>query len=295
MLDLLVDLLGRPAGIGFLAGQAFVEDYAQGIEVGIKPHLHTLELLRRHVIGAANKTLLVLQAALEAVVQLGVGDHRGRDAEVQYPGKFFLTDDLDHDIGGLEIAVDDPGVVGDLESGQESAGDPQGPPDAQRPFLLDELAQRLAVDVVHRVVEQAFAFFRVALGDSHISDLDDVGIDHLHRHANFVQELLAKHFVLAEFRRQYLHRQAVTYDARGHLDHEDAAESSLSKDLEDLVLAGHNGTDELEIAAFIPLQTGFVGGFRGGQRLPRGLLRKGKVSGRICTTTLVLQDPRPWK
>jgi len=293
VLDLLVDFLGCPAGIGLLASQAFVEDYAEGIEVGIKPHLHTLELFRRHVIGAANKTLLVLQAALEAVVQLGVGDHRGRDAEVQYPGKFFLTNDLDHDVGRLEIAVDDPGAVGDLESGQEPAGDPQSPPDAERPFLLDELAQRLAVDIVHRVVEQTAAFFRVALGDTHISYLDDVGINHLHRHANLVQELLAKHCVLAEFRRQYLHRQPVTYDALGHFDHEDAAESSLSKDLEDLVLAGHNGSDELAIPAFIPFQIGFVGGFRCGQRLSHGLLRKGKLPGRICTTMLVLQDPRP--
>ena len=64
MLDLLVDLLGCFPRVGLLAGKAFVDDDSKGIQVGIEAHLHTLELLRRHIVRAADKALLVLEATL---------------------------------------------------------------------------------------------------------------------------------------------------------------------------------------------------------------------------------------
>ena len=110
---------------------------AQRPQVGGRADRLGLDLLGRHVGGRADH-----QAGRG---QPGVALDRG-DAEVSQLGGTVLAD---HDVLGLEVAVDDPGPVGGLERVQQAEPEPGGPLRGQRPAGADQLLQGRGRDQLH--------------------------------------------------------------------------------------------------------------------------------------------------
>ena len=78
----------------------------------------------------------------------GGGVHQLRQAEVQHPRAAVVAD---HDVCGLEIAVDDPGFVGCFQHARDLDRDPQRLAERQAP-AGDQPVKRLADDQLHHDV-----------------------------------------------------------------------------------------------------------------------------------------------
>ena len=94
------------------SGQAFVQHRAQREQIALRPEIATLRLLRRHVLWSTqNGSGAGLDAGDGGVALLRRGlpllEHF-RQAEVQ---DFHLAALVDHDIGGFDVAVDNPTAV----------------------------------------------------------------------------------------------------------------------------------------------------------------------------------------
>ena len=147
-----------------------------------------LHLFRRHVLRRAH----CLIAAGQGEVDLRFAQQLCQ-AEI---GQFHTAFLVDEDICRLNVAVDDPFVVGVLErianlwddnqrfGGREFGG-------------LFHLAQVHAVHIFHDEIEQAIGFAKLVDGD-------DVGVVQLGQCAGFAQEPLGKFRVAAQLRRQDL-------------------------------------------------------------------------------------------
>src|SRR5262249_40372931 len=124
-------------GEGHAAGEQLVEDHPQGVDVGGGADGVGAPLLGGHVVRRADDG--------PAGPRLGGGEEDGQ-AEV---GGGRLAGAGEQDVLGLEVAVDDPLVVG-LGEGQgqgvRQPGGVGGPPGAGG---VAGVAQRVAVDVVH--------------------------------------------------------------------------------------------------------------------------------------------------
>ena len=150
--------LGRVGAVeGMAAGGELVEDEAEGEDVGLDAGLAGDELLGRHVgdgaaaggVGGAGDSLGGADFALvdgAAGVELGlVGTEAAGEAEVEDLDEAAVGE---HDVGGLEVAVEDAEVVGGGEAvgGLNAGGEDEL--EAGRAFG-DELVEALAGDVLH--------------------------------------------------------------------------------------------------------------------------------------------------
>ena len=175
---------GRVGAVeGMAAGGELVEDEAEGEDVGLDAGLAGDELLGRHVgdgaaaggVGGAGDSLGRADFALvdgAAGVELGlVGTEAAGEAEVEDLDEAAVGE---HDVGGLEVAVEDAeGVgggeaVGGLDAGREDELEGGG-------AFGDELVEDLAGDVLHDDV----GFFAVAAfgwGFADVVDGADVGV-----------------------------------------------------------------------------------------------------------------------
>jgi hypothetical protein len=120
-----------------------MEERAQGEEIGARVERAALRLLGRHGIGRpeddpGNRQRRFLVGALARKV-LG-------EAEVEDLGPAGRRH---HDVGGLEVAVQDAGFVGFGEPFRDVAAEPGGHRGCKRPFLIEHLAEGLAVDQLH--------------------------------------------------------------------------------------------------------------------------------------------------
>jgi hypothetical protein len=122
---------------GRLALDREPEGGAQRPQVGGRADGLGLDLLGRHVGGRADHQ--------PGGGQPGVALDRG-DAEVGQLGGAVLAD---HDVLGLEVAVDDPGPVGGLQRVQQAQPEPGGPLRAERPAGADQLLQGRGRDQLH--------------------------------------------------------------------------------------------------------------------------------------------------
>ena len=125
------------------AGQHLEEDDPQGIEVRAGAGLLALDLLGRHILGRPDHHV----AAGDAF-----GADQAGDPEIHDPG---VAISVDHDVRGLEIAVDDPQPVGLGEPLGNLAGHPEGGAHSHLPRAPDEGLQVIAPDVFHGDEERA--------------------------------------------------------------------------------------------------------------------------------------------
>ena len=108
----------------------------------------------------------------------GRGGARPRDAEVHDHGVIGL---VHHDVGGLQIPMHDPRVVGRQQAGGDLPGDGQRSLDRQPALLLEDRCQVRSLDVRHRDVLDA-----VDLAD--VVDADDVPVRDLSGEQQFALE-----------------------------------------------------------------------------------------------------------
>lgn len=122
------------------AGEHRVDDGAQRIEVAAATGPFSLSLLGRHVLGGPD------DAARDGEPRSG--KHLSNAKVAEFDGAIGR----DQQVRGLQVAVNDSGVVGRLESctDLQRHGDDFAP--GEPSFLLQQFGQRLAVDVLHCVV-----------------------------------------------------------------------------------------------------------------------------------------------
>ncbi len=115
-----------------------------------------------------------------ARVKLPSGD--AGDAEVEDLQPPVL---IDHQIGRLDVAVDDAGLVGVCEPGAQLRHQLELLRQRQRRLPLDLLCERLAPDVLHHDERRTLELAGVV-------DVDDVGVVQRGKRAGFTRESLAE-------------------------------------------------------------------------------------------------------
>ncbi len=150
------------------AGEDFVKDQAQGIDIATDGGFALAELFGGHVGGCAGGGVI------------GVAVDAAADAEI---GNANLTPAVKHDVGGLEIAVEDALVMGGGEAGAQLAGD------------LDRLVARQAADAAEQggevfTVDEFHGDKLLALHLADVEDPADVGMGDLARKADLVVKTL---------------------------------------------------------------------------------------------------------
>ena len=121
-------------------GEALVQHQPQRVQVGSPVELAAADLLGRQVLGRAHHDVVAGE-----VVAGGVGEALG-DAEV---GEQDAPVRGDQDVAGLDVAVDQAGLVGGVERGGDAAADVHRQVRAEPLLLVEQLAQALAVDQLH--------------------------------------------------------------------------------------------------------------------------------------------------
>ena len=134
----------RGVGVGLAEerdppGEALVEDQPERVEVGAAVELAAADLLGRQVLGRAHHHVVARQVLAGGVEALG-------DAEV---GQQHAAVRGDEDVAGLDVAVDEAGVVGGVERRGDARADVDRQLRAQPRLHVEELAQALAVDQLH--------------------------------------------------------------------------------------------------------------------------------------------------
>ena len=179
-----LELVAVGAGEGMAAAGEFIEDDAEGPEVGLHTALAGDELLGGHVgDGAAARGVggdgrAGFPAGSFGGVEVGFfGRQAAGEAEVENLGQAAIGE---HDVGGLEVAMEDAEGVG----GGEAVGDldADGEDELQAGGAFgDELIEGLAGDVLHDD-EGFLAFFADFVDGADVGVLDGGG------HARFAQD-----------------------------------------------------------------------------------------------------------
>ena len=140
-----------------------------------------------------------------------------RDAEVHH---HHAAGGRDHDVLGLEVAVDEPRLVDRIEPGEELRGDLARLLELERPALAEQVGQGGALEVLHG--DQ----LEVLLGRQ-IEDPANVRRDHLPGRADFLAHQLRGLVVRQQLRAQGLERHLdaqLEVESAPHLAHATAAE-----------------------------------------------------------------------
>ncbi len=150
------------AGEGAAAGAHFVEENAEGKNVGAMVERAAGDLFRRHVGGCAQDDAdLRLCGSHGGVAGGALGVDVFCEAEIE---DFDAAVMGDHDVGGFEVAMDDALFV----RGGERVGDSLGDFDdlrGRKATGVREAVERLAFDEFHGEEVDAFGFFDREDGD----------------------------------------------------------------------------------------------------------------------------------
>jgi hypothetical protein len=151
---------GRVADEGRPHGQQLVEQAAGAVQVGARVDLLALGLLGRQVLRGADDRGGLRHG------HAGVA-HRTGDAEVH---DLDLAGAGQHDVGRLDVAVDDARPVAVLQRLEDADGHLHGPLGQQLAPGVQQLAQGRAVDVLHHDVRDRDAVDVVLAGVVHGDD-----------------------------------------------------------------------------------------------------------------------------
>ena len=166
-------------------GEELVENEAERVDVAPRRDLLPGELLRRHVGRCSGANRFARRA----------GEPEVGDAD--------LAAAVEHDVGGLEIAVDDVALVRRGEARADLPRDLERAIFGKSSDALQQRGQILAVDVLHRQERGA-----VDLVD--VVDAADVRVRDLPRHPHFGVQLRQSRWIAIDIRRQELQRDRLS-------------------------------------------------------------------------------------
>ena len=166
------------------AGERLVEHDTQRVDIGRRRHLVAQQLLGRHVHRCAEDLSRGGERRLRAVV----GTSRPRDSEVGDDRAVPTLASHQHHVGGLEVAVHDPGAVRGLEPGGELERERQRGRRSERSRSLEARGERLALEQLHREHRDVPRLGRVA---EHVVDAAHVGMRDPAREADLALEAIA--------------------------------------------------------------------------------------------------------
>jgi hypothetical protein len=142
----------------------------------------------------------------------------------------------EQDVGGLDVAVDEPGGVGGVQRGADLLDDPHGALGREAAFAPHQRSQVIPGDVAHSDVRDPVLVARV-------EDRDDVRVVDGRRELGFPEEALARRSVFGESRRDDLEGDRPVERQLGRAV--DDAHPSPSRDRVDPVLGEHRARSEI--------------------------------------------------
>lgn len=172
------------------AGEHLVKHAAGRIQVGAHVDVLAARLLGRQVLRGAHDTLRLGHCGGGIIERAG-------DAEVHDLHNALLGD---HDVAGLDIAVDDAHAVRIFERVEHADHHMLGVGDAQRAVRLDDVAQRLPPAHTHDQVRQVFGLPVVECDHlfARIVDVHDVRVVHLGHGMSLTAEAGEEDLVMCE-------------------------------------------------------------------------------------------------
>ena len=202
------------------AGQHVVQNQPERVDVGALVDGLALRLFRRHVLDRADDGSGDRHADARA-------RRRSRDAEVHDERAVFV---IQHDVGGLEIAMDDAGLVCRGETGGNVPGDLEHSIEGQPPLLFQDGRQIRSVHVRHRDVGDAVDLAQIV-------NADDVAMRDLPGEQQFALEALLERLRLFRIRSRFWSDHL---DGNRHLERlvpglVDRAHAALAEDTNDVI------------------------------------------------------------
>lgn len=188
--DLDFSARGGEAAEGEFAGEEFVEDDAEGVDVGtVVDGTAAGDLFGSHVVGGAHGLACAGERAGggAAGLRLFETEELG-ESEV---GDFYPSAIIEQDILGFDVAMDDPFVVGELEGVADLADDFECLLRVGR-AICDHLPEGWAFDVLHEEVVEA------AGGLTEVENADDVGVVQPGEGTGFAEEAFGEGGVVGE-------------------------------------------------------------------------------------------------
>ncbi|CAA9302889.1 MAG: hypothetical protein AVDCRST_MAG40-471, partial [uncultured Gemmatimonadaceae bacterium] len=183
------------------AGEHLVGEHARGVDARALVHVRVAGgLLGRHVRGGSEghpelgeRGGRARGRGRRAAPVVGGGGERLRDAEVRDEGVVAR----EQHVLGLDVAVDDPALVRVGQRVDHLAQDAHAVGDRELPLAVEPLAERLALDVRHDVVEEPVGLARV-------DEREDVRVEELRGDLDLAQEAVGAD-PAHEVRPQHLH------------------------------------------------------------------------------------------
>ena len=192
---------------GALAGEQFIQQQAQRVNIALESDLGTRQLFRRHISRSA---------AAHVALQLGA---QTRQPEVHNHG---LAAAVDHDVGWFQVAMQDAFFVRGGETGADLPRDFDGLIHRQPADAAQQHRQVLAIDILHRDELEAIDLADVVYA-AH------VGVRDLAGDAYLVVEARQRAIVARSGFRQELERHGLAQGQIGgavHLAHAAAAQQA---------------------------------------------------------------------
>jgi hypothetical protein len=212
---------GRPAG------EQLEERATHGVDVGAGPHALAHDLLGRHVRRRAERHA----RGGDAVV---LTEAAGQ-AEVHQLHHDLAAHARDHDVAGLDVAMDDARLVHGRERRQQANGDAHR--DAHvHGAALDEVREGLTGQELHHDERMTHGV------EAHVEDAHDVGVAHRGERLGFAQEAHALHGAGQELAVQDLQRDgAPRVQLGGPVHHAHGAAAELLGERVAIGAAGGRG------------------------------------------------------
>lgn len=154
-------------GISALAGEEFIEDEAEGVDITSMSDFSAFELFGCHVGGSA-------------LADFGSVKFTCYGGEAEVADEDFATT-VQHDVVGFEVAMDDTFGVSGGEAGTDFAGDLDGLVGRQATDAAEQGGEVFAVEIFHREEGKAFGFTDVVdaanVGVGDLAGDADLGVE----------------------------------------------------------------------------------------------------------------------